>query len=522
MKNKDRILIIISILLLVVVALRFGIMKNSFFIDEIYSYGLSNSYYHPFPFKNGTWFSSKYYSDYLMPNSNTVFEYGSVIYNQVNDVHPPLYYIIFHTISSFFPGVFSKWIGLSLNMAIHIGIILCIYYIVKHFTDNKWVSLIAMIFYGLSIGGLSSFLYIRMYAMMGLIQMLLIIFTMKFINADKVSKRNLFITFLTVLVGGLTHYYFYIFAFFTTVIVFIYHLIIRKHIKGLIYSFSSLLAVITAFISFPSVIDHITSTNRGNEVTQNLEGGLAINNISRFTTFVSNHIFSGYLNLILFIFILLTSIYLLRILKDRNYKSIIKKVTISNKIINYFIILFSTLFYIILVSQVSHYQTARYIYPIYPLVVIIFLVGFYVLLDLLIKYPKINLLTIGLVSFLLTTLGIYNFEPEFLNTDLSDRNTLVEEYNDNNVMVLSDSSWIITTQVEDLQYFESVYPHILNDEMELPEKDDLFLSEDLVVFIIDSYDSLDLKNNVLNTYEFDGYSSLYQYYGFNVYYFYRK
>ena len=58
--------------------------------------------------------------------------------------------------------------------------------------------------------------------------------------------------------------------------------------------------------------------------------------------------------------------------------------------------------------------------------------------------------------------------------------------------------------------------------MELPEKDDLFLSEDLVVFIIDSYDSLDLKNNVLNTYEFDGYSSLYQYYGFNVYYFYRK
>ena len=72
--------------------------KEGMFIDEIYSYGLANSYYAPFvtDLKDGDMLDKvmtrQELVDYLSVGEGDGFAFGSVYYNQIRDVHPPLYY----------------------------------------------------------------------------------------------------------------------------------------------------------------------------------------------------------------------------------------------------------------------------------------------------------------------------------------------------------------------------------------------------------------------------------------------
>jgi len=77
-------------------------MKVNYYIDEIYTYGLSN--YNG----NGIDMEIEYdktytpgtsvYDDYMKVQNGQRFDYVNVWRNQTNDVHPPLYYALIHTI----------------------------------------------------------------------------------------------------------------------------------------------------------------------------------------------------------------------------------------------------------------------------------------------------------------------------------------------------------------------------------------------------------------------------------------
>ena len=60
------------------------------------------------------------FMDYFTVQRGHEFDYATVWKNQSEDVHPPLYYVFVHTISSFFPGSFSKWFGLAVNILFYI------------------------------------------------------------------------------------------------------------------------------------------------------------------------------------------------------------------------------------------------------------------------------------------------------------------------------------------------------------------------------------------------------------------
>ena len=90
-------------------ALFWANQKAGFFVDEIWSYGLANSNYHPFLYSDGAlehgWVNGEYFKNYVVADETHRFDYGSVFYNQKMDVHPPLFYIVLHTICSFFREV---------------------------------------------------------------------------------------------------------------------------------------------------------------------------------------------------------------------------------------------------------------------------------------------------------------------------------------------------------------------------------------------------------------------------------
>ena len=86
----------------VLVLFLFACQKKGYFIDEIYSWGLSNGYYKPFITSYDTifeyWLDGEEFQDYMTVQQGEKFSYASVYDNQTQDVHPPLYYMSMHTI----------------------------------------------------------------------------------------------------------------------------------------------------------------------------------------------------------------------------------------------------------------------------------------------------------------------------------------------------------------------------------------------------------------------------------------
>lgn len=67
-----------------------------------------------------SWRTREEAQDYVKAQDNK-FNYTSVYYNQVQDVHPPLFYMLVHTVSSIFNNTFSKYIIFSINILFFIG-----------------------------------------------------------------------------------------------------------------------------------------------------------------------------------------------------------------------------------------------------------------------------------------------------------------------------------------------------------------------------------------------------------------
>ena len=108
MKNwlKKYTALILALVLVCAVGFMFAARKSGMFIDEIYTYGLANSYYAPYvtDIKGGDLIDKvmtrEELTDYLTVGADDRFAAGSVYYNQTRDVHPPLYYWLFNFVSS--------------------------------------------------------------------------------------------------------------------------------------------------------------------------------------------------------------------------------------------------------------------------------------------------------------------------------------------------------------------------------------------------------------------------------------
>jgi len=475
-----------------------------------------NGYYNPFPNDFGEWFPADYYNDYLTTTGSTRFEYGSVVSNQINDVHPPVYYILFHTVSSLFPNVFTKWIGISINIVIHLLTCLVLYKLTKYMTDNKWVSLIAVLFWGASIGAISSVVFIRMYSLVTLFQVILVYFAIRFIDSKKYKKYSV-LTIVTIILGGLTHYYFFLFACFVTITLFIILLFKKEFIKALIYPVSALFSVILSFIIFPAMYDHVLNTNRGTEVLENSASGFNLDSLSTFQNYIYEQLF-GSLNFVLIgvIFVLLIA----SIMKGINNKKNIIKTERNNAIVNFVIVSLPTLIYVLVVQHVSNYKVARYIFSIYPFVVLTFLLFVWYCLSIINrKNYKINIGILLLTSILFIGAGFVNNEPENLRKESENIQNTVKNIDDQKAFLLTDQSWRISSQVNELRHFENVYPMQISNVKEVPKDQTINSAEKIVVFLNDEFNTQKEIDYLKEFYDFNDHIHLYSYENFNVYQF---
>lgn len=221
----------------------FAFEKTGLHSDEIWSYGLANGYYLPYVYEDYTrendinvndWISGEYLKDYITVQQGERFSYGSVIYNLKADFHPPLYFSILHTISSFFPDTYSLWFGFSINIVVFIVLGIYLYKLAKKITGSEVAALAIVAYYVLCAGGVNTFLYIRHYAMLTMFGVMTVYYHYRIVDGEEehAFRKNWWKLLLAVLGGCMTQYMFLALAF-GLAVVYCFCLLIRKMYKKL-------------------------------------------------------------------------------------------------------------------------------------------------------------------------------------------------------------------------------------------------------------------------------------------------
>ena len=252
---------VMMFLIVAAVCLMFSCRKSGMFIDEIYTYGLSNSSYAPYitDVKGGSAIGQiitrEELFDYVAVTDGEGFDLGSVYYNQTQDVHPPLYYWLFNIVSSLFPNSFTKWTGLGLDFVIYMLTLLCLYKLLMKLFYSRDIASAGVILYGLCLLGMSTMLMIRMYVLLTLLSVLLAYLVLCLIRNFKPWLCPL--VSLTILAGLLTQYYFVFYAFFLCAAYVLYALIKRQYRALLWFIPWALAGALCLLLVFPQCLDQL-------------------------------------------------------------------------------------------------------------------------------------------------------------------------------------------------------------------------------------------------------------------------
>ncbi len=274
-KNKKTPYIILSVMIILQIwniCGDFVYEKKLTHCDEIYSYGLSNSFYrayveregvHLFDYENvDKWVSGDINKNYLTVQPGEQFRYDSVWHNQSMDRHPPLFYAVLHTVCSFFPDSISFWYGLIPNLLFFAITQFFLYKLAKNILKSKYLALLSCFFYGFTYAAINNTLFIRMYCMLTMWTVIFMYLHTKLYNSENQPMYKILLPMTLVTASGALTQYLFLFVAFVTAVCFCIYFLIKKHIKKfLAYGFSVLGGVLIAVAVYPSLIVHLFAEN---------------------------------------------------------------------------------------------------------------------------------------------------------------------------------------------------------------------------------------------------------------------
>lgn len=419
-----RVIILLILCQLFVVTI-FGVEKESYHLDELFTYGLANSYYKPFlEFEEDSmvWHSPDYYKNYLAIQDDERFAYDSVYYNQVNDVHPPFYYYGIHTLCSFFPNVFSKWFGIVFNMIFLSGTVVVLFFLSGLIFNDKSISIAICIAYGFSAGAISNTVFIRMYMMLTFFTILTTyLHGLQIVNNCNKTRIVLAIIMVNIF-GFLTQYIFVIYAYFLAGGYEVYLFKKRKWKTMFLYAFAMIGCIGICIIIFPECISHILSGQRGIEAISNFSmfGDLLIRLIAFILLLSYSLLFVPMLSL----FILVTKIITKKKSKliNQSYEWKLSKIITNyfnnnlsdEKLAMFKIIFYSTIATFLVVVKISPYFQERYIAYLLPNVTIAIILSSYMVILNFIKDKRKVFVILTVVICVCTLVSYINGFVKYL------------------------------------------------------------------------------------------------------------
>ena len=411
----------------------FGHSKRTFMCDEICSYGLANSENYAFLDYNSSrqasesgWVREDFFRDYVAVSEGTGLSLRAPFENQKKDVHPPFYYILLHIVCFVFKGSFTKWTGLLLNFLIVIGLDALLFYIYLFLLKDDRKSMLALFLWACSAAGLSNILFIRMYLLQTLeiaAYMALHIYLYK--RRRGLSAWSCVALGCLVAASGLTHYYFYPFAFFFSCPILFYFLLTRQFKRGFAYALSLLAGFCAALLIFPATLRHVFKGYRGTEVLRNIsERGEQV--FQTYMKWMSSGSCGGLLRLILclaaaiFIVRMILRHFLFierdgRVIKIRARKPACAGISfsITDKVIALCPMLLSLAAFMFFAIQGSQLKSNRYIYPVYPAISLLIVCAVSYILPALRVPEKLVTATLCVCVLGMSALSVRNYKIDF-------------------------------------------------------------------------------------------------------------
>ena len=432
-KNKIKYLLMILISI-VVVLIGIFIMskKQDLDFDEVGTFGLANNTYQLNAEDYKTYTGEELLLNYAAVKDGEEFNISNVFFNQKLDTHPPLYYLLVNFVCSLRKDTFSMWYGLIINLLLMIVLFWEMRYFFNLVIDDKLMSIILSLIAFFTYGFINELVFIRMYVMLSVVSLafaILIIEETKAVEANTIrpivgastcrarSLSFLLKFFIICIIGILTQYHFIVFAFYFSLVLAI-HLINKKDYKLLFLTMlSGIIAIVTSIIIFPGIINHIFGDNSLHAIN----GAQTSSLLQRFYEILLTvrRAFFGEA-IIIYLLILVILIIVGATHREPAYvgantirqtvgastasprsRELSERQTIISTISNnkwYFIILLCVIYYYVVICLTVKFTFARYLYNIYPLIIVSIIAPIYLLLKTI--KPNLKYLTIALILVL--------------------------------------------------------------------------------------------------------------------------
>lgn len=408
------------------------------------------------------WKTPEEAKEYVTVSSDEIFSYWSVYYNQSRDVHPPLFYMLVHLVSSIYLNHFSKYIIFIINIVFYVASCVMIRKIMKLFNKDN-LSGITVLLYGLSMGAISIVMFQRMYMMLTFFVLSYLYLNIKIaknaFNIDKKTKRWLV---LTIILGFLTQYYFCIYAAFVAIVSFLIMIKKKKYQQLKQYIWCHVKAAIIGIVIFPASIYHIFFSYRG-------AAGGVVN-----TSYIER--LNEYIKLIFYAFSIpetlgyiligiLSLLFLIKMIKAKR-KDIILMICVP-------VILF-----VLTIAKIAPFINIRYISPVFSIIVIaIELIIISIIKYILQHISKINeskiykffvknlsLIVIAIITVTISIYGLLNSKPQFLYTEYNERIEIANQYKDLKLVYVGESPF---NHLQDMEEFLRYKSSLITNTWEL-------------------------------------------------------
>jgi len=519
MSKKCSIIILVLMMLVSVFYFSYwAIQKDGYHCDEMFSFGLSNTNYYYYndhdDSGNIKWNTDTEIDAYMAVSKDGRFDYVNVYQNQRRDVHPPLFYFIIHTISSFFPEVWSKYMIIVPNILFALGTAVFLFLTSMEILKKRSLSLVSVFFYLFSVNCVNMITFLRMYSMLAFFTTMALYSHLKFMKNDFVLTKKIAITLATsVLLGMLTQYYFLIYIFSLFLFTSIYILIFDE--KKKLFNYVKLLSAIAIIyvILWPWSIKHLFFSYRGVEARDAAISSPLIDRFFEFSKILCNGI-SPVLCAFLLISIGLCVVYCLK--NHKIFKLYLKKYS------NIVIVLGTTVFYTLILIKVIPYVTDRYFSPIFPLLALLSVWSVNIVCS---RIFKMNMNTYMLLGFcMIITLGIFintkNLlwegspnSKEFTNVNKcsnylyhksEDIKNILENAGDKKCLCINGGEWFFLNGFTDYKHFEAT-AFVSIDEFSEITNLGLSNENEFVLYVYSDINTDDIARKTTERLGFDSY-----------------
>lgn len=518
-KNGAYIIFLFVLIIQLITMTYFASEKEGYHVDELWSYGLANSYYFPHIFMDDNldinWVDGEFFRSYITANEGEKFAYGSVKYNMEHDSHPPMYFAVLHTISSFFPDTFSKWFGLIPNIIFYGVSVVILYHLSVKALNNSYLAILPCIYWGFSKGAVSVVVYIRMYCMVTMWALCFANLHYKMIVAKKQTVKEMVLTTIFTFCGFMTHYFFIIFAFFGAAYYSLF-LMFQKRWKDFVkYCIAMAVNFIFVLILYPMAYRYLFVDGYGSSMVQQISYFENwISNIKVFCDIINQQLFGYWGWGFIFLIFLVAVVYYIfqntsRIQNEGENKyvfsisSINIEVNITEHMLANGFLMVASIGYFAVVSKISPYLVDRYIFLIYPFVVLlIILLVVHVIRRC--HIPKYGFACAFLLMAFMTA-RTYALGIEYLYRGQGDYPQIMREYSGLDCLFITFDYYELvrdSLELENLNMIHAIAPSNMHLVKQFVEE--LGHPDRMIIYLAPAYNNEEMLNQIL---ELSGYTN---------------